>query len=345
MEVINMKKIPVNEAVGSVLCHDITQIIPGVVKDIAFKKGHIILEEDIPLLLSIGKENLYVWEKKEGYLHENYAAERLRALTAGDGLTFSEVKEGKINFIADYPGLLTINTKLLYQLNSLGEIILVTLHNNYPVKKGQKVAGTRVIPLVIEEDKMKRAEDLIGTQKIVNIHPFIPMKVGIVTTGSEVFKGRIKDAFGPVIRRKVAEYGCEVLGQSIISDDENNITKAIEEWIDKGAEMVICTGGMSVDPDDVTPTAIQKTGAEIITYGAPVLPGAMFLLAYKGEIPILGLPGCVMYSRTTIFDLVLPRILTNEKLRFADIAAYGHGGLCNECEECKYPDCAFGKGV
>jgi len=340
-----MKTIPVKNSVGSVLCHDLTQIIPGIVKDVAFKKGHIILEEDIPLLLSIGKENIYVWEKQEGYLHENDAAERLRVLTAGAGLRFSEVKEGKVNFIANYPGLLKINITQLYKLNSLGEIILVTLHNNYPVKKGQKVAGTRVIPLVIEEDKIKRAEDLIGDEKIVSILPFTPMKVGIITTGSEVYHGRIKDAFGPVIRKKVEEYGCEVLGQTIVNDEENKIKEEIEAWIEQGAEMVICTGGMSVDPDDVTPAAILKTGAQLITYGAPVLPGAMFLLAYKGKIPILGLPGCVMYSRTTIFDLVLPRILTNEKLSFADFAAYGHGGLCNECEECKYPDCAFGKGV
>ncbi|MGV8981245.1 molybdopterin-binding protein [Clostridium sp.] len=339
-----MKKIPVKEAVGSVLCHDITQIIPGVVKDIAFKKGHIILEEDIPVLLSIGKENLFVWEKKEGYLHENDAAERLRALTAGNGLTFSEVKEGKINFIAAYDGLLVINTELLLKLNCLGEIILVTLHNNYPIKKGQKVAGTRVIPLVIDEKKIKKAEDLIGDSKIVSIIPYTAMKVGIVTTGSEVYHGRIKDAFGPVIRSKVEEYGCEVLGQVICSDDEEKITEAVETWIDKGCDMVICTGGMSVDPDDVTPAAIIKTGAELITYGSPVLPGAMFLLAYKGDIPILGLPGCVMYSKTTIFDLVLPRILAKEKLSFIDIARYGHGGLCMECDECRYPNCNFGKG-
>jgi molybdenum cofactor synthesis domain-containing protein len=169
--------------------------------------------------------------------------------------------------------------------------------------------------------------------------------VGIVTTGSEVYHGRIKDAFGPVIKAKVEEYGCQVLGQSILPDDENRITEAVEAWIEQGAEMVICTGGMSVDPDDVTPTAIQKTGAELITYGSPVLPGAMFLLAYKGDIPILGLPGCVMYSKRTVFDLVLPRILAKEKLSFADIVAYGHGGLCMECEECRYPDCSFGKGV
>jgi molybdenum cofactor synthesis domain-containing protein len=339
-----MKKIPVNEAVGSILCHDITQIVPGVIKDRAFKKGHVIKEEDIPLLLSLGKENIYVWEKKEGYLHENDAAEYLRKLAAGEGLTFSEAREGKINFIADSDGLLVINTKLLYEINSLGEIILVTLHNNYPVEKGQKVAGTRVIPLVIDEDKLKKAEALIGDKKIVSIMPFTTMKVGIVTTGSEVYHGRIKDAFGPVIKAKVEEYGCEVIGQSILPDDENKIAEAIKGWIEQGAEMVICTGGMSVDPDDVTPTAIEKTGAEMITYGAPVLPGAMMLLAYKGDIPILGLPGCVMYSKRTVFDLVLPRILAKQRLRFADIAAYGHGGLCMECEECRYPNCTFGKG-
>ena len=339
-----MKKIPVNEAVGSVLCHDITQIIPGVVKDRAFKKGHIIKEEDVPVLLSLGKENIYVWEKQEGYVHENDAAERLRALTAGTGLTFSEVREGKINFIAEYDGLLVINTKLLYELNSLGEIILVTLHNNYPVKKGQKVAGTRVIPLVIEEDKLKKAEALIGDTKIVSIIPYTPMKVGIVTTGSEVYHGRIQDAFGPVIKAKVEEYECKVLGQTILPDDEKRITEAVKAWVEQGADMVICTGGMSVDPDDVTPTAIQKTGAELITYGAPVLPGAMMLIAYNGDIPILGLPGCVMYSKRTVFDLVLPRILAKQKLSFNDIAAYGHGGLCMECEECRYPNCTFGKG-
>ena len=344
LEVDNMKKIPVSEAVGSVLCHDITQIVPGLIKDRAFKKGHIIKEEDIPLLLSLGKENIYVWEKKEGYVHENDAAQRLTELTAGKGLTFSEVREGKINFIAALDGLLVINTKLLYEINSLGEIILVTLHNNYPVKKGLKVAGTRVIPLLIEEDKIKKAETLIGDEKIVSVLPYTPMKIAIVTTGSEVYHGRIKDAFGPVIKSKVEEYGCEVIGQSILPDDENQITEAIVQWIEKGAEMVICTGGMSVDPDDVTPTAIQKTGAEIITYGAPVLPGAMMLVAYKGDIPILGLPGCVMYSKRTVFDLVLPRILAKQRLSFADIVAYGHGGLCMECEVCTYPSCSFGKG-
>ncbi|OGO79407.1 MAG: molybdopterin-binding protein [Clostridiales bacterium GWB2_37_7] len=340
-----MKKIPVQDAVGAVLCHDITQIIPNVIKDRAFKKGHIISEEDIPVLLSLGKDHIYVWETEKGVLHEDQAAERLGTLAAGQGLAFSEVKEGKINFIAESDGLLKIKKELLYQLNLLEDIILVTLHNNYPVKKGKKVGGVRIIPLMIDEEKIKKAEDLVGKEKIIDVIPFRTLKVGIVTTGNEVYHGRIKDAFGPVIRAKMEEFDCEVLGQTILPDDSNEIRKGIESWIEKGAEMVICTGGMSVDPDDVTPTAIKETGAEIITYGAPVLPGAMFLLAYKGAVPILGLPACAMYSKRTVFDLIFPRLLIRDKIEYKDISAYGHGGFCMECDECRFPDCTFGKGV
>lgn len=339
-----MKKIKVQEAVGSVICHDITQIIPGKVKGVAFKKGHIVKEEDIPVLLSLGKENLYVWEKKEGMLHEDEAADRLKSLTAGEGLSFSDTKEGKINFMAKEDGLLKVDKQALFKLNSIGEIILVTLHNNIPVKKGDKVAGTKIIPLVIEENKIKKAEELIK-DKIVRVIPFNAKKVGIVTTGNEVYHGRIKDAFGPVIIKKVEEFNCELLGQTIVPDELDKIISAINSWKEKGAELIICTGGMSVDPDDLTPTAIKNTGVKLVSYGAPILPGSMFLLAYDEELPILGLPGCVMYNERTVFDLVLPRILTGEKLTNEDIAAYGHGGLCMECEPCKFPNCSFGKGI
>lgn len=339
-----MKKIKVEDAVGSVICHDITQIIPDKIKGVVFKKGHIVREEDIPVLLSVGKENLYVWEKKEDMLHEDEAAERLKDLAAGEGLNFSETREGKINFIAKEDGLLKVDKEAILKLNMLGELILVTLHNNFPVKKGQKVAGTRIIPLVIEEEKINKAEEIVK-EKIVRVLPYKPKKVGIVTTGSEVYHGRIKDAFGPVIKRKVEEYNCEVLGQTIVYDDLHIIASAIKEWMEKGAEMIVCTGGMSVDPDDVTPAAVKNTGAELVTYGAPILPGSMLLLAYQGEIPILGLPGCVMYNSRTAFDLVLPRILAGEKLTNEDIASYGHGGLCMECDMCRFPNCSFGKGV
>jgi molybdenum cofactor synthesis domain-containing protein len=339
-----MKKIRTQEAVGAILYHDITQIIPGKSKGRAFKKGHIIREEDIPVLLSLGKDNIYVWEKTEGMLHENDAATRLMNLTAGEGLVFSEIKEGKIDFIAEAEGLLKVDKDALLKLNSLGEMVLVTLHNNMTVKKGQKVAGTRVIPLMIEEEKIVKAEEIIK-DKIVKVIPIKPKKVGIVTTGNEVFYGRIQDAFGPVIKRKVEEFGCEVLGQVFMPDDAAQITEAVNSWIAQGAEMVVCTGGMSVDPDDVTPTAIKNTGAKLVTYGAPVLPGSMFLLAYNGDTPIMGLPGCVMYNNRTILDLVLPRVLADEKITKADIAAYGHGGLCMECDVCRFPNCNFGKGV
>jgi molybdenum cofactor synthesis domain-containing protein len=338
-----MKTIKVEDAIGTILCHDITQIIPGEFKGAAFKKGHVIIAEDIKVLLSLGKDNIYVWENEEGSLHENEAAVRLKNLTAGEGLIFSDIKEGKIDFIAAEDGLLKIDKEALVKLNSLEEIMLATMHNNTPVKKGQKVAGTRVIPLVIQEEKIKMAEKT-RKEKIVKVLPIKGKKLGIVTTGNEVYQGRIKDAFGPVIIKKAEEYGCEVLGQTIIPDEFSRITEAINQWISKGAEMVICTGGMSVDPDDVTPTAIKNTGAQLITYGSPVLPGAMFLLAYNGSIPILGLPGCVMYSKRTVFDLVLPRILAGERLNKHDIAVYGHGGLCMECIECRYPNCSFGKG-
>ncbi|GAA0744794.1 molybdopterin-binding protein [Clostridium oceanicum] len=339
-----MEKIKVQEAVGKVLCHDITMIIPGKVKKRAFKKGHIIKDEDIDVLLSIGKDNIYVFEKQEGMLHENDAAKRLKKLVAGEGLEFSDLSEGKITFIAKYDGLVKINKEELFKLNYLGEICFSTIHNNTPVKKGQKLAGIRVIPLIIDENKILEAEDKIK-EKIIKVVPIKSKKVGIVTTGNEVYYKRIKDAFSPVIKDKVGEYNCEVIRQKILPDDKEKISSAIKEFIDEGAELIVCTGGMSVDPDDVTPGAIKNTGANIISYGSPVLPGAMFLVSYYNNIPILGLPGCVMYNKRTVFDLVLPRVLAEERLEYKDIIEYGHGGFCMNCEICNFPKCGFGKGV
>lgn len=339
-----MKIIKVEDAVGITLCHDITKIVPGKFKGVAFKKGHVIREEDIQELLSIGKRHIYVWEDREGILHENEAAERLRELTAGYGLYFGEIKEGKIEFFAAMDGLLKIDSSAVYELNSIDNIILSTIHNNTVVKRGDKVAATKVVPLFIEEDKIKRAEETIE-KKVISVIPIMKKKTAIITTGSEVFTGRIKDAFGPVLKNKLGEYGCEVLGQSIISDDPGRIEESVEEWLDKGAEMILVTGGMSVDPDDLTPRGIKNTGAKIITYGTPVLPGAMLLMAYKGDIPIVGLPGAVIFSKRTVFDLILPRILAGEKLEKEDFAALGHGGLCLSCDNCTFPKCGFGKGI
>ncbi len=339
-----MKVINTKDAVGMVLCHDITKIVPGEFKGAAFKKGHIVREEDIPELLKLGKDHLYVWEKKEGILHENEAAERIKNHIAGDGLVFGEVKEGKIDFFAETDGIVSIDTTELLKANSVGEIIVATIHNNTPVKAGEKIAGTRIIPLVIDEEKIKKLEE-VCKKNIISVKKINPKKTAVITTGNEVFYGRIQDKFGPVIKSKVGEYGCEVISQVFSPDDKEIIKENIKKALESEAELIICTGGMSVDPDDMTPASIKEAGGELAAYGSPVLPGAMLLVAYKDGKTILGLPGCVMYARRTVFDLVLPRILADEKLTFEDIAAYGHGGLCLDCEVCHFPHCSFGKGV
>ena len=344
-----MKLIKTEDAVGHVLCHDITQIIKGVTKDAVFRKGHIVTEEDIPVLLSVGKENLYVWEKEEGMLHENDAAEILRQICQGEHMHPSDVKEGKIELIADIDGVLKIEREKLRKVNSLGEIMIASRHGDFPVKKGDKLAGTRVIPLVISEEKMQQAKDVTAGGAIFNILPYKKKKAGIVTTGSEVYYHRIKDTFTPVIEEKLAEYDIEIGGHEICNDDPQMIENAIRSLLADGCNMIVCTGGMSVDPDDRTPYAIRQVTGEIVSYGAPVLPGAMFLLAYYREegkevIPVLGLPGCVMYSKRTIFDLVLPRLTVGEILTAEDLNTLGEGGLCLNCPECPFPNCGFGKG-
>jgi molybdenum cofactor synthesis domain-containing protein len=321
-----------------------TQIIPGVSKDARFRKGHIVTKEDIPILLSMGKENLYVWEKNEDMLHEDEAATILYELCNNEFMEGTQIKEGKITLTASCDGVFYVNTELLNQVNSLGEIIIATRHGNFGVKKGNNLAAARVIPLIIDKKKLEQATQIVGAQPLLKLVPYQKKRAAIIVTGNEVYNGRIQDAFGPVIQAKLAEYNVEVIHKTIMNDDTTNITNAIKEAIEAGAELITCTGGMSVDPDDTTPTAIKQTGATLVTYGAPVLPGAMFLLAYyDGRIPIMGLPGCVMYNKRTIFDLVLPRVIANEVLEAKDLTVLGEGGLCLSCEVCSFPNCGFGK--
>lgn len=341
-----MKLIKTEDAAGHVLCHDITQIIRGVTKDTVFRKGHIVTKEDIPVLLSVGKDHLYIWENEEGMLHENEAAEILCSICRGTHIERSDVKEGKIELIASCDGLLKIDNEKLKQINSIGQMMIATRHGNFPVQKADKLAGTRIIPLVIEKEKMEAVKRLCGEEPILNVLPFSHKKVGIITTGNEVYHGRIEDTFTPVLKEKLEEYDAEVVKHVILDDNHEKITMNCLSMIDEGVDIILCTGGMSVDPDDKTPLAIKNTGAKIISYGAPVLPGAMFLLAYyKNTIPILGLPGCVMYSKKTIFDLILPRIMADDKVTEKELAALGQGGLCLSCPTCIFPNCGFGKGV
>ena len=354
---IIMKLIKTVDAEGAVLCHDITQIIKGVTKDAVFRKGHVVTKEDIPVLLSVGKDQLYVWEKEEGMLHENDGAEILCAMCKGEHMERSQAKEGKIELTAACDGLLKVDNKGLKAVNGFGQMMIATRHGNFVVKKGDKLAGTRIIPLVIEEEKMTKAKEAAmaatGNKPILNLLPFKHKKVGIVTTGNEVFYGRIKDTFTPVIEGKLAEFDTEIIDHVTWNDDDTKVTASILDMIHNGADIVVCTGGMSVDPDDKTPLAIKNTGADIVSYGAPVLPGAMFMLAYyqvtEGDDPrtvaIMGLPGCVMYAKRTIFDLVLPRVMADDKVTAEELAALGPGGLCLNCPVCTFPNCGFGKGV
>ena len=340
-----MKLIRTQDAVGHVLCHDMTQIIPGKYKDARFRKGHIVAEEDIPVLLSMGKENLYVWEKKEGMLHEDEAALRLRDLCIGEHMHCTTVKEGKVELIADTDGLFEADTERLYAVNDIDELMIATRHTNTAVHEGDKLAGMRVIPLVIEEEKLQRAARAAGDRPILKLTPWKLKTAAVITTGSEVAKGLIQDSFTPVVKQKLASYGIEVICHVLAGDDQDRICSEIIKAHGNGADLILCTGGMSVDPDDRTPGAIARSGAKIVTYGAPTLPGAMFCLGYfEDGTPVAGLPGCVMYAKATIFDLTLPRLAAGVPMTRADFVRLGHGGLCLGCGECRYPVCPFGKG-
>lgn len=340
-----MKKIPVQEAVGHVLCHDMTQIIRGSYKDARFRKGHVVTEEDVAVLLSMGKESVYIYDKLPGMLHEDEAVLILRDISLNEGMSASKAKEGKISIKAERDGLFTIRREALLAVNSLGDMMIASRHSHTPIQAGDELATTRVIPLIIPEEKMKAARKAAGDGPIFSIEPFVRKKAGIIATGSEIYHGRIKDNFTPVIIDKLAAFDIEPIYKAISNDTVDDISSHIDKALAVGCDMIVCTGGMSVDPDDRTPAAIKSRADRVVTYGAPVLPGAMFMLAYhKSSVPIMGLPGCVMYSKRTIFDLVLPYVAADQPLDHADFAAYGEGGLCLNCKICTYPNCGFGKG-
>lgn len=339
-----MKCVAVEDAVGMVLAHDLTKIVQGEFKGAAFKKGYIIQKEDIEELKNMGKYNVYVIALDDFKVHENEAAKRLAAAAASERITVTEPLEGKANLKAAVRGLLKINLAALEEVNSIGKMSLTTLHKNTLVDKGQIVAAAKIIPLVIEHEEINKAEEILKhNNPLLDIIPLHNLKIGIVVTGSEVFYGRIKDSFGEVLKQKIILYGGECLDIRYAPDDTDIITSSILQFIEDGAEVVMISGGMAVDADDVTPKAIYTAASKVITYGAPLLPGAMFMLAYHNEIPILGIPACGMFHKATVLDIVFPRILARDKISKEDIVSLAHGGLCLHCESCNYPVCPFGK--
>ena len=337
-----MRVIDIEKAIGTVLCHDITQIIPGQFKGAKFKKGHVIKSEDIPILLSMGKKHLYVYEINENMLHENDAALFLRDMCINEYMTESEISEGKIELRSSIRGYLQVDRKRLKLINMQDELMIATIKNG-DVDVGTKIAGMRIIPLVIEKEKLERAREIVGSEPILSIHPYLIKNFGLVMTGSEVYNKLIDDKFSHIVENKLLKYGVTLSKKIYCDDDKDMIIGAINELKNNYVDMIICAGGMSVDPDDMTPSSIIESGAEVVSYGSPLLPGAMMLIGYfEDDVPILGLPGCAMYAAATAFDVVLPKILAKIKLTKEELSDFGYGGLCHNCKICHFPNCSFG---
>lgn len=337
-----MKKIRVEDAVGMTLCHDMTAMRDGF-KGAAFKRGHVITEEDIPALLDIGKKAVFVWEENAGEIHEEDAALRMAAMAPVEGAHYTAPSEGKVLLMADTRGMFRVNTELLRKINSIGDITISTLRDHYPVEAGARLASMRIVPLVTKETQIEEAERLCKNEKLLDLRPYSHKKVGVIITGSEIYTGRIKDKFEPVVRKKLENYPGEIIGVTICDDDLSMIESAARGYLEAGADMLFFTGGMSVDPDDLTPTAIRQLGAEVITHGVPSQPGNMTLVAYLGNVTILGIPGAAISLPTTIFDVLLPQLFTGDRLTKEDLVRLGDGGLCQLCKPCHYPNCTFGR--
>lgn len=337
-----MKKINVEEAVGMALCHDITAMRDGF-KGAAFKRGHVIQQEDISKLLDLGKRTVFVWEENASEIHEEDCALRMAEMAPVGGAYYTEPSEGKVLLIADQRGMFRVNTELLRKINSIGDITISTLPDHYPVEPGARLASMRIVPLVTQEEQIIQAEELCKADKLLELYPYQHKKAGVIVTGSEIYTGRIKDKFEPVVREKLSHYPCEILGVIICDDDLKMIVDAAKSLLEEGADFLIFTGGMSVDPDDVTPTAIREIGADIISHGVPSQPGNMTLVAYFNHTAILGVPGAAISLPTTMFDVLLPQIFAGIPFLKKDLIRLGDGGLCQMCKTCHFPNCTFGR--
>ncbi len=324
-----MKSIRTQDAVGHALIHDLVRIVIGEVKDTPFRRGHVITEEDIPKLLDLGKEHIFVMEPEdEGFLHEEDVARALYNMAGGENMHDGPMAQGKIEAIADVDGLFKVDVDRLHAINSIGELTIVTRFNNTPVKAGDKLAGMRCIPLLLEEQQVEDAKKIANGHPLLNVKPFVRKTMGIVTTGSEVFEGRIKDAFTSIIEERCVEFGVKKVAHEIVTDNTDDIVAAIDKVKQAGADIIFCTGGMSVDPDDLTPGAIKRYADRVVTYGLPVLPGSMVCIAYCTDgTPILGVPGGVLFSKPTAFDEILPRLVADDEITKEDCIRMGHGGF------------------
>ena len=341
-----MIKLSIEKAVGKPLAHDITRIVPGKSKGPAFKKGYILTEDDLPVLRDMGKRSVYVFDPDRGYIHEDDAAKLLAEAFQKKWFTLEGPSEGRINLKAQINSLLKININLLTFINQTETIICSTIHQNTVCFKGMTVAATRIIPVTIEETRFwPIVEEIRDKGPLLRLLPFSKKRVGVVVTGEEVSSGRVKDYSLDILSPKVQSLGGKIISHQICLDKEKVISKALYQMAKDGCNVIIITGGLSVDADDVTLNGIIRSGAKLVSYGSPILPGAMFAFAYMGDIPILGIPAALFYYKITVLDIFLPRAMSGDTITREDIVSLGHGGLCLNCSECRYPICPFGKGL
>ena len=337
-----MKKINVEDAIGMELCHDITAIRDGF-KGAEFQRGHIITEEDIPRLLNLGKKQIFVWEENAGEIHEEECALRLAAAAPVKGAHWEGPSEGKMMLKADIRGMFRVDRELLAKINSIGDITFTSIPDHYPVEAGDRLASVRIVPLVTKEEQIIEAEKLCKDVPLLALRPYKDMRVGIIITGSEIYNGRIKDKFEPVIRAKLQHYPAEVLGVTICDDDLEMILSASRAFLEQGADLLIYSGGMSVDPDDLTPTAMRQLSDHFVTQGVPSQPGNMTTIAYVGNVVLAGVPSAAISQPTTVLDAILPQIFAGDPFTKEELMRLGDGGLCMQCKPCHFPCCPYGK--
>lgn len=334
------KIVNLDQAINHILSHDLTKIdVESGYKGPRFKKGHVIKEEDISVLRSMGREHLTVLELEEDEVHEDDAALALGLAMRGDGLKLRGPNEGRCDLVSEKKGLLCFDPDKIHFINSDPDWVVVTANPYTVIEPGDLVAGFRVLPLAIKKAQLERA---IKISARFEVKGFNPLNVGLVTTGREIKAGVIEDAFRPKLEKKVAYFGGNVVGQNIVGDESEEISAAIRDFLNRGADIVICTGGMSVDADDNSPRAISEVCDEIKFKGIPVLPGSMLMLGLKGEKVIIGAPACVVHDEWTSLDLILPRIFAGLIPTLEEIRHFGVGGLCRRCKNCTFPNCSFG---
>lgn len=339
-----MKKIAVEKAVGCVLAYDITEVNPEKgLKHRAYKRGHVIQKEEIEHLRSLGRNTIFIEDGEDFGVHEDDAARIAAPLIAGANIEYDrEISEGKVSFYADVDGVFKVDEERLFEINYLGIPSLPTIHNNMGVTKGKQVAAFRIIPLVCEQSIMDSVKEILKTP-LISVKPYVVKTAAMLVTGSEVYEGRIKDGFRPIIEKKLEKHGVKLVDYKIVPDNADMIISKIKELAGK-ADMVITTGGTSVDPDDITAQALLDAGVTYEMKGTPIQPGNNMTVGYLGDKPVCAIPAAALHFSATSLDILMPRLLAGEKIGKKDLALLAHGGLCHFCKKCVYPICPFGRG-